>query len=376
MATLPAAAPIAARFRSPFHLLSSRSRRWGSFRDSGLEIWKSCPLMFPQKCERRRTLIYAVGQDAEKSFKATVEVDRLIDLLRDSTSRELEKLVVENVLAFNENFWIRLAARTDTCKSDDDKKDYDELAVSLMSMVDRLVHKTNEKIESATDVLKTILNPVMDEVEEISWPPKDPKSLILMEKAKEDGDKPGLEAMLQKVLQVYASKILRKRSYAYKGEVLAAEKLLESIIEDFAKLMQGEFEMSMMGELTFFLGLQIKQSKEGISIAQSKYTKELLKRFGMENSKPIGTPMSPSCKLDKDDEAPEDNWNMLLIKGLSVGKGEVSPEEFYAVIKKRIERILIRTEGGSYQQRILVEYLKGIKSRSEEIVQAVQGPQQ
>ncbi|XP_073105873.1 uncharacterized protein [Elaeis guineensis] len=315
MATLPAAAPIAARFRSPFHLLSSRSRRWGSFRDSGLEIWKSCPLMFPQKCERRRTLIYAVGQDAEKSFKATVEVDRLIDLLRDSTSRELEKLVVENVLAFNENFWIRLAARTDTCKSDDDKKDYDELAVSLMSMVDRLVHKTNEKIESATDVLKTILNPVMDEVEEISWPPKDPKSLILMEKelvkreqegqldegflsevnaqlrqAKEDGDKPGLEAMLQKVLQVYASKILRKRSYAYK--------------------------------------------------------------------------------------APEDNWNMLLIKGLSVGKGEVSPEEFYAVIKKRIERILIRTEGGSYQQRILVEYLKGIKSRSEEIVQAVQGPQQ
>ncbi|XP_073105869.1 uncharacterized protein [Elaeis guineensis] len=370
MATLPAAAPIAARFRSPFHLLSSRSRRWGSFRDSGLEIWKSCPLMFPQKCER-------------------------------SFFKQLEKLVVENVLAFNENFWIRLAARTDTCKSDDDKKDYDELAVSLMSMVDRLVHKTNEKIESATDVLKTILNPVMDEVEEISWPPKDPKSLILMEKelvkreqegqldegflsevnaqlrqAKEDGDKPGLEAMLQKVLQVYASKILRKRSYAYKGEVLAAEKLLESIIEDFAKLMQGEFEMSMMGELTFFLGLQIKQSKEGISIAQSKYTKELLKRFGMENSKPIGTPMSPSCKLDKDDEAPEDNWNMLLIKGLSVGKGEVSPEEFYAVIKKRIERILIRTEGGSYQQRILVEYLKGIKSRSEEIVQAVQGPQQ
>lgn len=39
-----------------------------------------------------------------------------------------------------------------------------------------------EKIESATDVLKTILNTVMDEIEEISWPPKDPKSLILMEK--------------------------------------------------------------------------------------------------------------------------------------------------------------------------------------------------
>ena len=59
--------------------------------------------------------------------------------------------------------------------------------------------------------------------------------------------------------------------------------------------------MSMMGELIFFLELQIKQTKEGISITQTKYTRELLKKFGMENSKVIGTPMSPSCKLDKDE---------------------------------------------------------------------------
>ncbi|XP_073100961.1 retrovirus-related Pol polyprotein from transposon RE2 [Elaeis guineensis] len=65
--------------------------------------------------------------------------------------------------------------------------------------------------------------------------------------------------------------------------------------------MQGEFEISMMGELIFFLGLQIKQTKEGISIIQSKYTRELLKRFVMKSSKAIGTPMSPSCKLDKDE---------------------------------------------------------------------------
>ncbi|KAK2990384.1 hypothetical protein RJ640_003017 [Escallonia rubra] len=62
-----------------------------------------------------------------------------------------------------------------------------------------------------------------------------------------------------------------------------------------------EFEMSMMGELTFFLGLQIKQSKEGIFINQSKYTRELLKRFGLENAKPRGTPISPSVNLIKDE---------------------------------------------------------------------------
>ncbi|KAK2975035.1 hypothetical protein RJ640_023932 [Escallonia rubra] len=63
-----------------------------------------------------------------------------------------------------------------------------------------------------------------------------------------------------------------------------------------------EFEMSMMGELTFFLGLQIKQSNYGIFINQAKYTKELLKRFDMEASNAFDTPMSSSLKLDKDEK--------------------------------------------------------------------------
>ena len=71
--------------------------------------------------------------------------------------------------------------------------------------------------------------------------------------------------------------------------------------QEFAKLMQGEFEMSMMGELNFFLGLQIRQTGEGIFINQAKYIKEILNKFGMEISKPLGTPMSPTCKLDKDE---------------------------------------------------------------------------
>ncbi|KAK9035730.1 hypothetical protein V6N11_077761 [Hibiscus sabdariffa] len=76
----------------------------------------------------------------------------------------------------------------------------------------------------------------------------------------------------------------------------------ELLCQDFAKLMQGEFEMSMMGELSFFLGLQIKQRKDGIFINQAKYIKEKLKKFGFENVKPQATPMSSSIKLDKDEK--------------------------------------------------------------------------
>lgn len=49
--------------------------------------------------------------------------------------------------------------------------------------------------------------------------------------------------------------------------------------------------MSMLGELTFFLGLQITQTNKSIFISQSKYLKEKLKQFGMEYCKPVNTPM-------------------------------------------------------------------------------------
>jgi len=75
----------------------------------------------------------------------------------------------------------------------------------------------------------------------------------------------------------------------------------DSLCKEFSNHMQNEFEMSMMGELNFFLGLQIKQTKNGIFLSQAKYYKELLKRFGMENAKQMPTPMSTACYLDKDE---------------------------------------------------------------------------
>ncbi|GJS06152.1 retrovirus-related pol polyprotein from transposon TNT 1-94 [Tanacetum coccineum] len=76
----------------------------------------------------------------------------------------------------------------------------------------------------------------------------------------------------------------------------------QDMCDDFAKIMHDEFEMSMMGELNFFLGLQIKQMKDGIFFNQSKYIKEMLKKFGLEDSKPMKTPMSSDTKLTKDEE--------------------------------------------------------------------------
>jgi hypothetical protein len=58
--------------------------------------------------------------------------------------------------------------------------------------------------------------------------------------------------------------------------------------------------MSMMAELTFFLGIQVKQTKEGIFIHQAKYMKYLMKKINMAELKPVSTPMSTAAALDPD----------------------------------------------------------------------------
>jgi hypothetical protein len=57
--------------------------------------------------------------------------------------------------------------------------------------------------------------------------------------------------------------------------------------EEFSRVMTQKFEMSMMGGLTYFLGFQVKQLKDSTFISQTKYTQDLLKRFGMKDAKPV-----------------------------------------------------------------------------------------
>eukprot|EP00253_Pinus_taeda_P027542 PITA_27542 len=61
----------------------------------------------------------------------------------------------------------------------------------------------------------------------------------------------------------------------------------ESMSQNFASIMQQEFEMSLLGELAYFLGLQVQQTKDGIFLSQTKYLKQILKKYGMEDFKPI-----------------------------------------------------------------------------------------
>ncbi|GJT75240.1 putative ribonuclease H-like domain-containing protein [Tanacetum coccineum] len=77
----------------------------------------------------------------------------------------------------------------------------------------------------------------------------------------------------------------------------------KSLCNEFEGLMHKRFQMSTMGELTFFLGLQVQQKEDGIFISQDKYVAEILKKFDFATMKTASTHMEPNKALVKDEEA-------------------------------------------------------------------------
>ncbi|GKD53176.1 uncharacterized mitochondrial protein-like protein, partial [Tanacetum coccineum] len=96
-----------------------------------------------------------------------------------------------------------------------------------------------------------------------------------------------------------------------KGGILLVQVYVDDIIFgstkkelclEFEKLMHDKFQMSSMGELTFFLGLQVKQKSDGIFISQDKYVTDILKKFGFQDVRPASTPMDTENPLLKDSD--------------------------------------------------------------------------
>ncbi|GJS74227.1 retrovirus-related pol polyprotein from transposon TNT 1-94 [Tanacetum coccineum] len=95
---------------------------------------------------------------------------------------------------------------------------------------------------------------------------------------------------------------LKKALYGLKQapyDIIFASTNLE-LCEMFANITSSNFKMSMMGKMSFFLGLQISQNTRGIFINQSKYALEMIKKYGMESSDPLDTLMVERIKLDED----------------------------------------------------------------------------
>jgi hypothetical protein len=155
----------------------------------------------------------------------------------------------------------------------------------------------------------------------------------------------------------------------FNGDLFVSQTYVDDIIfgstnqkscEEFSRLMMLKFEMSMMGELNYFLGFQVKQLKEGTFISQTKYTQDLLKWFGMKDAKPAKMPMGTDGHLDLikggksvDQKAYRSMIGSLLYLCASrpnimlsvcmCARFQSDPKECHLVAVKRILRYLVST---------------------------------
>jgi hypothetical protein len=130
--------------------------------------------------------------------------------------------------------------------------------------------------------------------------------------------------------------------------------------EEFTRIMTKRFEMSMMGELKFFLGFQIKQLKDVTFISQTKYTHDMLKKFDMVNAKPINTPMPTNGHLDLNEKGKAVNTKVyhsmtgsllylctsrpdIMLSVCMCARFQANPKECHLVAVKRILRYLVHT---------------------------------
>ncbi|GKD27238.1 retrovirus-related pol polyprotein from transposon TNT 1-94, partial [Tanacetum coccineum] len=132
-----------------------------------------------------------------------------------------------------------------------------------------------------------------------------------------------------------------------------------ALCNEFANLMTTKFKMSMMGQMSFFLGLQISQSPRGIFLNQSKYASEIIKNYGLLTSDSVDTPMVETNKLDEDLQGtPVDATLYRVMIGSLMYLTSSKPDRIYAVYL--CARYLAKpTEKHLNSVKQIFRYLKG-----------------
>ncbi|CAG9463403.1 unnamed protein product [Pedinophyceae sp. YPF-701] len=259
----------------------------------------------------------AGGPDEEK-LKQLMALDQLIDLLMAAkTSDELAKLVGENILSFDQNLWMRIAARAETASSEEERARLSDLARASMLLVEAMVKNTEQTMGQSGEVLQEVLAAGANDRGEWELPlpaeAVERMRAVLHERAEEgrvdeamlangfawmrkasDDGLDGMVALIQKVLQLYAAMELSQGA-------------------------GGEGADALLGEL---LG------------------------------------------------AEEDAWEPRL-RGAAEA-GEVTETALMEALQRRMEGAVLNLPSGSYAQRIQAEYLKEFETRAREVFASIE----
>eukprot|EP00899_Mesostigma_viride_P024773 jgi/Mesvir1/5480/Mv15530-RA.1 len=255
----------------------------------------------------------------QEKLKATMEQDKLIDKLLQCSEKELPTTVADNLLSFDQSFWLRMATRAEATENAQGKEKLLTMASLLMRMVDRLVKEANKSMGASARLLQDIVKQAANERGEFVVPlsagqvqnmkkmmAANRKSLdeaflsnvfAYMRKANEDG-LDGMVIIFQRVLQLHAGFLLSDMAGPTGFGASASAKLLQSIIS-----------------------------------------------------------------------AEEEEWDGILRSSLSGAQAPVSSAEFFKALQQRMEKSILGLPNGSYSQRVAGEFLKEIENRAKKVAE-------
>ncbi|KAK9820259.1 hypothetical protein WJX72_008197 [[Myrmecia] bisecta] len=212
-------------------------------------------------------------------------------MLSAKSQSELGRLVSENVLSFDQKFWLRLAARSDTAASQEEKQSLVSLADCVMGLVDAVVKRTEQQQTASQTVLEKILRAAADDAGRWEWPLPDDKLQAMRQAMDQAGaldeailsqtyawmrkvadHDPGFVALLQKVLQLYAAKALVARSPD--GVDASLDQILEADEAQWADRIKGA-AANGISEAAFLEALQKRMERTALACAAGSYAQRV-----------------------------------------------------------------------------------------------------
>ncbi|KAI3433341.1 hypothetical protein D9Q98_003159 [Chlorella vulgaris] len=271
----------------------------------------------PRRAARKAVLALAASDDATAdSLAAVAQLDALIDtLMAKKNPQDLAQCVAENIMSFDQRFWLRLATRSDAASDEEQRQQLSALARVVMQLVDAVVKRSNEQLSESTSLLQGILQAAADpQTGEWDLP-------LAPEK---------LEAM---------RKVMAAQSEGLDESLLAAcyswmRKSAEEKLDGMVVLLQKVLQLYACQQLSTGQGAAGSRERSGGEAAVD----ELL-------------------------AADESMWTRLLRQ--QVSEAGLSEPAFMEALQRRMEAVVLGLPSGSYAQRVQAEYLKELEERAK-----------
>ena len=259
-----------------------------------------------------RPYVRASSDSSSSSLAETAALDELIDLLLQAKNpQDLAGRVAENVMSFDQRFWLRVATRADTATSEDERKALSDLARVVMQLVDAMVKKTNDQLSDSAVILQEIVIAAADE-ETGEWQvPLSSEKVEAMQKAMEErlehldeallsncfawmrkaseDNLDGMVSILQKVLQLYAARALvqseqpsgapKDESKASSSRSTKADRVVRDLIATderrWATIIREQAQNEAISEVSFLEALQRRMESVVLGLPSGSYTQRV-----------------------------------------------------------------------------------------------------